>query len=136
MPRTPADQRHEYGSPATDINVLEYCNGLLAAVPDSAQVHLDLLLERTYRVITAQAERSFDAARNHDDAAFRELLDRPDFHGSMAWDFLAGSPSRIAVRGRISRLVRSGWVRDALLMNAAVDATTIHQLVNAYRSRP
>ena len=131
MPRTPADQRHEYGSPATNINILEYCNGLLADAPESAQVRLDLFLERTYRMITAQAERSFDAARNHDEAAaFRELLNRPDFHGPMAWDFLVGSPSRIAVRRRISRLLRSEWVRDALLSSAGVDAATIHELVD------
>ncbi|AUI49639.1 hypothetical protein SAMN04489742_3245 [Arthrobacter crystallopoietes] len=136
MPRTPADQRHEYGSPATNINILEYCNGLLADAPESAQVRLDLLLERTYRMITAQAERSFDAARNHDDAAaFRELLSRPDFRGPLAWDFLAGSPSRTAVRRRITHLLQSEWVRDALLKNAAIDAATIHELVNSYRSR-
>ena len=132
LPRTPTDQHREYGSPDTDINVLEYCNRLLAEAPESAQVRLDLLLERTYRVITAQAQRSFEAVWNHDEAsAFRDLLSSPDFRGPMAWDFLAGSPSRIAVRRRISRLLRSEWVRDALTKNAGIDATTIHELVTA-----
>lgn len=106
---------------------------MLAEAPETAQVRLDLLLERTYRVITAQAKRSFDAALNHDEAsAFRELLISPDFREPMVWDFLAGSPSRIAVRRRISRLLRSEWVRDALLKNAGIDAATIHELVMAH----
>ena len=136
LPRTSADQHREYGSPDTDINVLEYCSGLLTDAPEGEQVRLDLLLERTYRVITAQAERSFEAAGNHDEAsAFRELLLRPDFRAPMAWDYLAGSPSRLAVRKRISRLLQSEWVRDTLTKSACVDTATIHELATAYRSR-
>jgi hypothetical protein len=130
LPRKPEDQRRDCGSPDTDINVLEYCNGLSANAPEGETVRLDLLLERTYLIVTAQAERSFEAACDQDNAsAFRALLNRPDFRGPMAWAFLAGSPSGIAVRGRISRLFRSEWVRDALLKNVGVDAAAIHELV-------
>lgn len=133
LPRTPADQRHEYDSPDRDIDVVEYCNGLLVDAPDTAQVPLDLLLERTYLIITAQAERSLEAAGYHDEAsAFRELLVSPDFHGPMAWDYLAGSQPRFAVRMRISSLLRSEWVRDALLKNVNVDAAAIQELVNKF----